>query len=127
VEAFLNSPFWGWLIFASVVLGLIAAALFVIRYQLEVGSRWWKNEDGTPNSFGRFLMIRKALLAGLFSLVLANWLLPDWPGRRMVTAILMFGFALQTFVPYRLLISAQRAQEKEEARNGAVRNERDHG
>lgn len=123
MEAFLDSPFWRWLILASVVLGLIAAALFVIRYQIEVGFRWWRNEDGSPNSFGRFLMIRKALLTGLFSLVLANMFLPDWPGRRMVTALLMFCFALQTFVPYRLLISAQRAQEKEEARNDAVRSE----
>lgn len=109
----LNSPFWDWLTIGAVVIGLIAAMAFVVRYQIEVGWTWWRHPDGTPNAFGRFLMIRKALLSALFAVILANRVFPGWPGREAVTALLMLGFALQTFVPYRLLVTAQKAHEKE--------------
>jgi hypothetical protein len=96
----------------AVIVGLIAALAFVIRYQYEVGFSWWRHADGTENSFGRFLMIRKLLLAALFAIVLLNRTVPGWTGQRMVTALLMVAFAVQTFVPYRLLLSAQRAHEE---------------
>lgn len=113
MREFLNSPFWEYLTLAAVVLGLIAALAFVVRYQYEVGFSWWRQESGKPNHFGRFLMIRKILLSSLFVIVLLNRIVPDWPARKAVTALLMVAFALQTFVPYRLLVTAQRAQEKE--------------
>lgn len=115
MEHALAHPFWDVLTLAAVGIGLVAAMLFVVRYQVEVGWSWWRHPDGKPNHFGRFLMIRKILLSGLFLLVLANRAFGEWTGRSAVTALLMLGFALQTFVPYRLLVSAQRARDREEA------------
>lgn len=113
----LESPFWGWLTMGSVVIGFVACIAFVVRYQIEVGWSWWRLHTGKPNRFGRYLMFRKLLLACLFGLVLTNRLIgTGWPGRDVFTALLMLAFALQTFMPYRLLLSAQRAQEKQEAR-----------
>lgn len=112
----LHSPFWEYLTIAAVIVGLIAALAFVVRYQYEVGFSWWRHADGEPNHFGRFLMIRKFLLSMLFIVILANRVFGEWPGRAAVTALLMVAFALQTFVPYRLLLSAQRATEKQEVK-----------
>ena len=113
MEAALEHPMWDLLTLVAVVIGLIAALAFVIRFQYEVGFTWWRTRDGRPNHFGRFLMIRKLLLSSLFLLILANRVFPGWTGRSAVTAILMVAFALQTFVPYRLLVSAQRAQGRD--------------
>jgi hypothetical protein len=115
MRTILESPIWDWLTMGSVIIGLIAALAFAVRYQWEVGFSWWRHRDGIANHFGRFLMIRKLLLSALFILILANRVFPGWTGREAVTAILMMAFALQTFVPYRLLVNAQRAQEKEAA------------
>lgn len=121
MEQVLASPFWDWLTIAAVGIGLVAAMLFVIRYQIEVGFSWWRQPNGKPNHFGRFLMIRKLLLSALFLLILTNRVFPGWHGREAVTALLMLGFAVQTFVPYRLLISAQKAHVKEEVQDGGDR------
>lgn len=108
----LLSPFWEYLTFASVVIGLIAALAFVARYQYQAGWSWWRHPDGTVNLFGRFLMIRKILLSALFIVVLLNRLAPAWTAREAVVALLMLAFALHTFVPYRLLTEAQKAQKE---------------
>lgn len=113
MEAFLSSPFWGWLTLIAVWIGLAAALAFVVRYQAVAGWTWWRNPDGTPNLFGRFLMIRKILLSVLFCVVLLNRYAPGWDARAAVTAVLMLGFALHTFVPYRLLTEAQKAHTEE--------------
>jgi hypothetical protein len=102
----LDAEFWNWLTVGSVVLGLIACLIFVIRFQIEVGWSWWNSP------FGRFLMVRKLLLAALFSIVLLNRTVEDWLGRNMVIALLMLAFALQTFVPYRLLVKVQKQHDK---------------
>jgi predicted ferric reductase len=102
MRALLDSGFWEWLTIGSVGIGLVAALVFVVRFQMEVGWSWWSSP------FGRFLMVRKILLACLFVLVLLNRTLEGWPLRNMVTALLMLAFALQTFVPYRLLVKVQR-------------------
>lgn len=109
MRALLDSPFWGWLTLGSVVVGLVAALVFVVRFQFEVGWSWWHSP------FGRFLMIRKLLLSCLFAIVLLNRVVGAWPGRAMVTALLMLAFAIQTFVPYRLLVKVQRQQDRSEA------------
>lgn len=96
---------WSHLTLAACVFGLIAAAIFVVRYLWEAGTDAWRNP------FGRYLLTRKALLAVLFSVVLLNRADHlDWWGRLQepVTAILMAAFAIQTFQPYRLLVKAQR-------------------
>jgi hypothetical protein len=113
VKAILESPFWSHLTIGAVLIGLIAALAFVVRYQYQAGWSWWRHPDGTVNLFGRFLMIRKLLLSTLFGIILLNRLLPGWTGREAVTALLMLAFALHTFVPYRLLSEAQKAQKKE--------------
>lgn len=102
----LDAEFWNWLTVGSVVLGLVAALTFVIRFQIEVGWSWWRSP------FGRFLMVRKVLLSALFTIVLLNRTLEHWPARSMVTALLMLAFALQTFVPYRLLVKVQQQHDK---------------
>lgn len=105
MRAFLDSPLWEWLTIGAVVVGLVAALTFVVRFQVEAGWSWWNSP------FGRFLMIRKVLLACLFVIVLLNRVLEGWPARNMVTALLMLAFALQTFVPYRLLVKVQREHD----------------
>jgi hypothetical protein len=86
--------------------GLTACLVFVVHYQVLYGFTWWRLRNGQANPFGRYLMFRKILLAGLFALVLTNRFWPGWMARPMVTAILMTLFAFQTFVPYRLLLQA---------------------
>lgn len=101
---------WDWVTLGAVVLGLIGALLFVVRLQVAAGWDWW------GNPFGRFLMTRKLLLAALFGVVLTNRAAGDWPAREAVTALLMVAFAVQTFVPYRLLMKVQEeAHQKKEA------------
>lgn len=105
----LDSPFWDWMTIGAVGLGLLAALVFVIRFQIEVGWSWWRSP------FGRFLMIRKALLTALFTIVLLNRIVGDWPIRGPITALLMLAFAVQTFTPYRLLMRVQREQDEHAA------------
>ncbi len=112
MKAILDSPFWDHLTIGAVLIGLVAALAFVARYQYTAGWSWWRHPDGSVNLFGRFLMIRKLLLSGLFVLIIANRWFPGWTGREALTALLMLAFALHTFVPYRLLTEAQRAQKE---------------
>ncbi len=121
MEAILASPFWDWLTVAAVVIGMIAALAFVVRYQYVAGWSWWRQPDGRRNLFGRFLMARKLLLAVLFAVVLLNRWQPDWEARKAVTAVLMLAFALHTFVPYRLIGEAQKERREKEAHSGTRR------
>lgn len=98
---------WVYLTLTSCAVGLLASLTFVITYQLRVGWTWWRLEDGTPNLFGRFLMERKAILALVLGLTLANALLPPWPGQLPLSFVVMTIFAVQTFVPYHLLLKVQ--------------------
>jgi hypothetical protein len=102
---------WNWITIGACAVGWVAALLFVIRYQIESRGAW------RTNPFGRFLMTRKILLVCLFSLIISNRLLPGWEWRIPITAVLMCAFAVQTFVPYRLLVEAQQERaHNEEAR-----------
>lgn len=101
---FLTHSVWAWITGGAALVGLAAALWFVIRLQMEAGWDWRRNP------FGRYLMTRKLLLAALFILIIMNRVGPDWWGelvRPPLTAVLMTAFALQTFVPYRLLMKAQ--------------------
>lgn len=110
MTAFLTHPFWIWLTVVAVVLGFVACVSFVARFLYTSGRDAWRNP------FGKYLIVRKGLLGTLFALILMNATLGEWTGRRPVTAVLMLAFALHTFVPYRLLMDAQRAHtEKEKA------------
>lgn len=106
---FLEHEMWKWVTIASVVVGMIASVWFVVRYLSEAGKAAYRNP------FGRYLLQRKIILASLFGVVLSNQIFGQWPGRRMAVALLMVAFALQTFVPYRLLMDAQRAHDHKEA------------
>lgn len=103
INMVLGHPFWVWLTEGAVAVGLLAAVWFIVRLQMEAGWSW------RSNPFGRYLMTRKLLLAALFTVVLLNRAGLDWWDlwRVPVTAVLMTAFALQTFVPYRLLMKAQ--------------------
>jgi hypothetical protein len=102
----ITSPAWDTVTMWACAVGLVACAFFVTAYQRRVGWSW------TRTPYGRYLMSRKVILAALFCLILANRLLPGWPGRQMVTALLICAFAAQTFIPYRLLVKAQEDAEK---------------
>lgn len=118
IMAILDSPVWEWITLGAVGVGLVAALTFVIRFQLEAGWDWWYSP------FGRFLMTRKLLLTALFATVLINALTGrDWPGREAWTAILMVLFALQTFIPSRLLIKVRRRETSQEVRRDESRTD----
>lgn len=116
LSSFLAWEGWSFLTGVASVVGLFACLLFVARFQVETGGAWWRHPDGRPNPFGRFLFFRKALLAVLFLLALANRLAPGWEAQGFVTALLFSAFAVQTFVPYRLLLQAQNEVDRSEAR-----------
>lgn len=116
LDAFLAWSGWYVLTGVASAIGLFACLLFVVRFHVETGGAWWKHPDGRPNPFGRFLFFRKLLLAVLFTVALANRLTPGWTGQTFVTALLFSAFAVQTFVPYRLLLQAQKEVDRSEAR-----------
>lgn len=103
---------WDSLALVAAVIGLALAGWFVIQYQHAVGWSWWRNP------FGRFLMTRKLMLVLLFGNAIVNRMFVDndeW--RQASSAVLLTLFAVQTVVPYRLLMKAQRdMQDHEEAR-----------
>ncbi len=77
--------------------GLISTGMFVIAYARRSGGAWSRSEAG------RYFMIHHALLAALFLLILANRIVPGWPGRELVTSAILAGFVLHTFSAYKLL------------------------
>lgn len=103
---------WDSMALGAAVIGLALAGWFVIQYQRQVGWDWWRNP------FGRFLMTRKIMLVLLFGNAIVNRVFIDsatW--REASSAVLLTLFAVQTIVPYRLLMKAQRdMQDHEEAR-----------
>lgn len=113
---FLAWECWTGVIYFACVVGFFASALFVVRYHISSGGTWYRHTDGRPNQFGRFLVFRKTLLAVLFVIVVTNRVTPDWAAKEFVTAIVFLAFAFQTFVPYRLLLQAQKDIDTEEAR-----------
>lgn len=112
----ITSAWWDHLALLALPVGLVASLTFVIRYHTLVGRSWWRMDDGTPNYFGRFMMERKLTLALLFALLLAGRVasgrvfreVPEsFPGYGAALALLLWAFAIQTFIPYRLLLMAQ--------------------
>lgn len=109
---------WRPLTIAGCVVLAVACLVFVVAYQWKVGWSWWRQPDGSVNLFGRYLMTRKLLELALVAVVLSNRVWPGWLGREMAVAALMWAFALQTFIPYGLLLKAQaetRAHPNQEA------------
>lgn len=105
-------PGWDYVQMAAAAVGLAAAVWFVIQVLRETGSDWKRNP------FGRFLVQRKALLALLFGYMIGSRIAqggivtpPTWRGQDFILAVLLACFAAQTFVPYRLLMAAQRAHD----------------
>jgi hypothetical protein len=124
VTDFITSAWWDHLALLALPVGLVASLTFVVRYQSMVGRSWWRMDNGKPNYFGRFMMERKLTLALLFALLLAGRIVsgrifrevPDvFPGQGLLLAVLLWVFALQTFVPYRLLLMAQEEAPTKEA------------
>ena len=111
---------WRHITIGACAVTLAGCVLFVVAYQAKVGWGWWRLDDGTPNRGGRYLMSRKVILGAIAGLVLSNRVWPGWEWRPVVTAVLMSTFALQTFIPYRLLVKAQdnRAVDNVEAPSG---------
>lgn len=115
MTALLNWNGWDWTQPIAAILGLVAALLFVTRYWIESGKAAWKNP------FGRFLLQRKFILSLFFFLILVNRVTEGvvtsdaWPGQDAVTALVFLAIALHTFVPYRILLDAQKAHKPKEA------------
>jgi DMSO reductase anchor subunit len=105
---FLSWDGWNTITIVACAVGLVACVSFAAAYQYEVGWDW------TRNPMGRYLMTRKLLLGGLFVTILLNRFIPGWSGRLAVTALLMSLFAVQTFVPYRLLKKVQKPDHANE-------------
>lgn len=112
---------WDYGIVLASIVGVVASVTFITGYSAKAGKSAWNNP------FGRFMLSRETLLFVLFSQVLANRLIggivrPDvWPGSGLVAFVTYGLFAIHTFMPYRLLIEAQRAhiKQEEESRNDA--------
>lgn len=117
MSAVLHWPGWDWLMVFACGVGAAACLLFVVGFQRESRGAW----RTTP--FGRFLMMRKALLACLFVLILVNRAVTGqvvmrdaWPGQSLVTSLLFTAFCLHTFLPYRFVIEAQHERMARERR-----------
>lgn len=110
LDEFLMWSGWTYVTGVAAAVGLFACVLFVVRFHVESGGAW------RGNPFGRFLFFRKVLLASLFAVALANRLTPGWIAQEFVIAVLFSAFAVQTFVPYRLLLTAQKEMHRSEAR-----------
>jgi hypothetical protein len=93
---------WRQVTIAACVVLALGCLVFVVGYQRAVGWSWWHNP------FGRFMMTRKLVLLALAALILSNRVVGPWAGREAATAFLMWIFALQTFIPYRLLLAVRR-------------------
>ncbi len=116
MREFLAWQGWDYLQLLAAFGGLVAASAFVIRYYVEAGKDAWHNP------FGRFLFKRKSVLTVLFTYVILGRVLPGdyvtperWPGQDFSLFVILAWFAYQTWTPYRLLVDAQKAHEKEEA------------
>lgn len=107
----LTHDLWRWITVAAVVIGFIGCVIFVIRYHVATGGKWQNNR------FGRYLMTRKLLLGILFGFVLINRFVEEWPGRRPILALLMLAFALQTFVPLKILLDTQERPDHDNERD----------
>lgn len=116
MDEFLAWEGWRTVTGVAATIGLFACVLFVARFHTKTGGAWWRHPDGRPNPFGRFLFFRKALLSALFLVVILNRVLPGWEAQDFVTALVFLAFAVQTFVPYRLLLQAQKDIDDQEAR-----------
>ena len=108
---------WDYGTVVACALGVFAAGLFVVTFYRDAGRDAWSNP------FGRFLLVRKLLLVGLFELMLVNRSVggvvreDTWHGQDAATFFVFMAVAVHTFVPYGILLEAQRAHaEKEEAR-----------
>lgn len=97
---------WAGLTAAACAVGALLCAWFVLRYQTLTGGAWRSTAEG------RFLMIRKALLGALFTAVLGEHLFPRWPVWGPVVFLLVAVYAAHTYVPYRLMLRAQREGRK---------------
>lgn len=113
MTAVLSWPGWDYIQMISAVVGLVAAAWFVVQVVRETGNDW------RNNPFGRFLVQRKVVLACLFGYMIFSRTMQGsivtpstWVGQDAILAVLLSIFAAQTFVPYRLLMAAQRAHDK---------------
>lgn len=114
MRAFLQWHGWDFLQLVAALGGLLGALLFVARYYFEAGKEAWRNP------FGRFLLKRKSLLSVFFLYVILGRVVPGdyytperWAGQDFSLFILLAWFAFQTWTPYRLLVEAQKAHEKE--------------
>ncbi|MDH6460102.1 hypothetical protein M2302_000253 [Micromonospora sp. A200] len=100
---------WIHLALAACVVGLGLAASFVVRYHWKTGGAWHRTPEG------RWTLYRRAVESALFALTLVNYFAPGWPGRRFASFLLVTAFALQTYIPHRLLTRAQRKRDREDA------------
>lgn len=103
---------WDYIAITACGLGLIPILLFMIEYQRRSRGAWWRQPDGSPNPFGRYLMTTMGLKACLFTLAVVNRIFSGWWGHEQVTALVLVAFVLSLFLPYRLLLEAQRERTR---------------
>ena len=109
MSEFLAWPGWIDLSLLACFVGLLLAASFVVRYHHRTGGAWHRTPEG------RWTLYRRAMESAVFGLTLVNYFFPTWPGALFASFLLLAGFALQTYVPHRLLTQAQRARDREPA------------
>lgn len=103
----LYHPLWDWIVFGACGVGMVLAGWFAVSYQIQSRGAWRETRAG------RFLVTRKVLLFSLFASVMSYRVFGDFPGRRVLVALMLVAFAFQTWVPYRMLMDAQAERERQ--------------
>lgn len=87
--------------------GFLSCVSFVSSYAIRSRMKWMRTEHGW------FLMCIAGSLGSLFALACANQVLGNWPGRQVVSIIVLAALALMTFWLPRILWVSIKLAEKE--------------
>lgn len=109
MSEFLAWPGWIDLSLLACFIGLVLAASFVVRYHHRSGGAWHRTPEG------RWTLYRRCTESAVFGLTLINYFFPLWPGALFASFLLLAAFAVQGYVPHRLLTRAQRRNNGEPA------------
>lgn len=95
-------------ILAITSVGLLNCFVFCLTYWVKTRGAWWTDEAG------QFMMLFFGCLGMVFTVVIANRLFGDYPGREIAIFSLYVILVVATGWPLRLLFRSRRKQGRNE-------------